>query len=150
VAMVRHRRPNPRSVKIHRSYSVDELTRRLDVHKNTVRAWIKRGLPVIDGKRPILVNGLDLYGFLMGERSTRKQHCRPGECYCVKCRAPKIPALGMADYIPISPTLGSLQGLCPDCGTLINRRVSLARLHEIRGSLDIAFPQGGERLGDSS
>jgi hypothetical protein len=147
--MVRHRRPNWRSVKIHRSYSIDEISRLLKVHKNTVRAWIKRGLPAIDSKRPILINGLDLSGFLVAERNKGKQYCGPGRFYCVRCRAPKAPALRMADYISFSATSGTLQGLCPDCGTLINRRVSLARVDEIRGDLDITFPQAVQRLTDS-
>jgi Helix-turn-helix domain len=48
------RHPNPRLVKIHRSYTVEEVARILQKHKNTVRAWIKQGLRPIDGRRPIL------------------------------------------------------------------------------------------------
>jgi hypothetical protein len=36
------RHPNPRLVKIHRSYTVEEVARNLRKHKNTVRAWMKR------------------------------------------------------------------------------------------------------------
>jgi hypothetical protein len=43
-----------------RSYTIDEVTRTLEVHRNTVRHWIKAGLPVIDDKRPILILGSDL------------------------------------------------------------------------------------------
>jgi excisionase family DNA binding protein len=144
------RRPNPRAVKIHRSYTVEEAAGTLRVHKNTVRAWIKRGLPTIDSRRPILINGLDLFRFLTSERNKRKQRCAMGELYCVRCRAPKAPAGGMVDYLPITSAAGNLRGLCPDCDALIHRRVSLSRLHAIRGDMDIAFPQGVERIGDSS
>ena len=39
------RHPNPRLAKIHRSYSVEEIARLFRVHKNTVRAWLRQGLP---------------------------------------------------------------------------------------------------------
>ena len=51
------KRVNARRVKIHRSYAVDEAARLLGVHKNTVRSWIKRGLPTVDNRRPILILG---------------------------------------------------------------------------------------------
>jgi hypothetical protein len=147
-AQANHRRPNPRSVKIHRSYTVDEAARTLGCHENTVRAWIKHGLPTIDGKRPVLIHGLELVCFLTARRETRKQRCDAGHFYCVKCRAPRRPALGMVDYIPLSLTSGNLRGLCPHCDTLIHRRVSLARLAKVQGDLEIAFPQGSQRIAD--
>jgi len=55
-----YRHPNPRRVKIHRSYSVEEMSRLLGVHKNTVRNWLKNGLEPIDDQRPTLIRGSDL------------------------------------------------------------------------------------------
>ena len=51
------RHPNPRLAKIHRSYSVEEIARLFNVHKNTVRNWLKQGLETIDGQRPTVVRG---------------------------------------------------------------------------------------------
>jgi hypothetical protein len=51
------RHPNPRLVKLHRSYAVEQIARLFDVHKNTVRAWVKQGLQPIDGQRPALFHG---------------------------------------------------------------------------------------------
>jgi excisionase family DNA binding protein len=94
--MARHR-INPRLVKIHLSYTVDEAARRLKTHKNTIRNWIKLGLPVIDGRRPALVHGRDLAAFIDKRRQSRKQTCPPGHLYCVKCRTPREPAGQMAE-----------------------------------------------------
>jgi excisionase family DNA binding protein len=132
------RRFNSRLVKIHRSYTVDEAARLLPVHKNTVRAWIKTGLRTIDARRPALIAGSELRRFLEAKCKRRKQPCAPGQLYCVRCRAPKAPAEAMADYVVISNTTGNLRGLCPDCGTLIHRRVAYAKLDEFRAILDIS------------
>ena len=102
----RNRRPDRRRIKTLRSYTIDEAARVLDVHRNTIRHWIKGGLPVVDGKRPTLIRGSDLAEFLANRRAARRQTCRPGEIYCVKCRKPREPAGRMADYLPSSPTAG--------------------------------------------
>src|SRR5271166_6256497 len=100
------RHPNHRLVKIHRSYTVEETAKLFGAHKNTVRAWVKAGLPTCDEKRPMLILGHDLSAFLQARRALHKQTCRPGEIYCVRCRAPKLPAGGMADYQPVTDKIG--------------------------------------------
>src|SRR5688572_18438961 len=94
------RHPNPRLAKIHRNYTVEEIANLFGVHRNTVREWIKRGLPTSDKRRPLLVLGRDLATFLRERRVRNKRTCRPGEMYCVRCRTPKAPAGDMAEYKP--------------------------------------------------
>lgn len=144
------RHPNHRRVKIHRNYTVDDIARLFGKHKNTVREWLKSGLPTCDQKRPTLVLGHDLASFLKGRRAKHKQTCRPGEIYCVRCRAPKIPAGEMADYVPVMGTVGNLVAICPDCGSIMNRRVSLAKLGRVRGKIEVTFPQALQRLSESN
>ena len=144
------RNPNPRRVKIHRSYTVEEAARLLGVHKNTVRRWIKQGLPTIDDKRPKLILGRDLSAFLQAKRTKNKRPCKPGEMYCLRCRAPKLPAENMVEYHPHTETLGNLFGICPDCGAGMNRRVSLSKREHVRGQTDIILPQGVQRIFPSS
>jgi excisionase family DNA binding protein len=120
-----NRRPNPRLVKIHRSYSVEEIARLLGLHRNTVCNWLKQGLPAIDDRRPMLVLGRELSRFLHERREKAKQACGPGRIYCIACRTPKPPAGKMAECIPTSPRAGNLRGICPDCDRLIYRRVNL-------------------------
>ena len=66
--------PNHRRVKIHRNYTVDEAARILDVHKNTVRQWLKNGLPAIDDRRPLLILGSELSAYLKKRRANNKPH----------------------------------------------------------------------------
>ena len=140
------RRPNLRLAKIHRSYTVEEITSLYGVHKNTVRHWFKQGLPVLDKKRPLLIHGIDLYQFLQEQRRKNKKSCQPGEIYCVKCREPRLPEGRMADYEALTDTLGNLIGICPYCEILIYRRVNLVKLSDVRGELLITFPQALKHL----
>lgn len=144
-----HRHPNLRLVKIRRNYSVEEVSRLLDVHKNTVRHWLRQGLPAIDERRPTLIMGSVLADFLKAKRRKHKQRCQPGEIYCVKCRVPREPAGDMADFIPITSTCGNLRGICPVCDILIHRRASLSKLDEIKGKLDLTLPQALPRIDGS-
>ena len=80
--------------------------------------------------------------FLKRHRSKQKRALNPGEMYCFKCRTPKFPALGMADFVPTSRRLGNLRGLCPTCGTFMHRTASLATLTRAKGELDVRFLGG--------
>lgn len=140
------RHPNYRLVKIHRSYSVEKIASLFGTHKNTVRAWVKAGLPTSDGKRPMLILGTDLAAFLQARRAKHKQPCKPGELYCVRCRSPKAPAGGMVDCLPVTETIGHLQAICPDCDCIMNRRVSLAKLAQVRGEMAITFTKAQEQV----
>jgi len=135
------RHPNHRLVKIHRSYTVEEAAKLLGKHKNTVRRWVKDGLGTIDDKRPMLILGHDLVEFIKKRRAKNKQRCKPEQFYCVRCRAPKFSAGDMADYAPVTEKFGNLIAICPDCDSIMNRRVSLARIGEVCGNLDITFPK---------
>jgi hypothetical protein len=78
------KRPNPRLVKIHRSYEVADIAKLFGIHRNTVRTWIKQGLPVCDNRRPQLITGSALRDFLQAKRTKHKSPCQPGELYCLR------------------------------------------------------------------
>jgi hypothetical protein len=143
------RHPNPRLVKIHRNYSVEDIARLFGIHKNTVRNWLKQGLAAIDDRRPTLILGRELLRFLQERRKRARQSCGPGRIYCIACRAPKAPAGKMADCIPIGPLAGNLCVICPDCHRLIYRRVNLAKINAVRGELEITVTGPRARIGES-
>ena len=62
------KRIDARRVKRLRTYTVRDIVQLLGVHKNTVRSWVKAGLVVLDGRRPLLVLGRDLKQFLDARR----------------------------------------------------------------------------------
>lgn len=133
------RRYDCRRIKKHRSYTVAEIEKLFDVHPHTVRRWIANGLSVVSTTRPVLIHGEDLRLFIEA-RQPRRQPLLPGMIYCVGCRAPKRPDGDTADFVAKGPGNGVLIGICPTCGSIIQRRVSLAKLEEIRGDLDVFFP----------
>ena len=144
------RYPNPNLVKMHRSYTVEEVAALCQKHKNTVRAWIKEGLSVSDSKRPILILGQALRNFLSQKRIKNKQSCKPGQMYCVRCKVVREPAGAMADCKSVTDKIGNLVGICPVCDTLMNRRISLLKIGEVRGNLEISFVQGLQHIDEIS
>jgi Helix-turn-helix domain len=140
------RHPTPRLAKIHRSYSVEDLSRLFKIHKNTVRNWLRQGLTPIDGQRPILIRGVEVRRFLADRRARSRQTCGPGRIYCLPCRAPKVPAGNVADCITLSATTGTLSGICPDCDRMIYRRVNPQKLDAVRGGLDVTVTQARPRI----
>jgi excisionase family DNA binding protein len=133
------RHPNPRLAKIHRNYAVEEVAVLFGVGRNTVREWIKRGLPLTDDRRPMLILGSDLVAFLRARRGKNKRTCQPGEIYCVRCREPRAPAGDMAEYQPVTETQGNLVAICSGCEAMMYRRVNLSRLEQVCGKLDVAI-----------
>lgn len=119
------------------------------IHKNTVRNWVKNGLAALDSKRPILIHGNDLAAYLQKRRSKNKQICKPGELYCVRCRVPRPAAGDMVEYSPVNEKTGNLKAICPACNAIMNRRVSLAKIREVSGNIDITFPEELRHIVDS-
>lgn len=130
-------RIDPRRAKLHRSYDVCELADRLGVHKNSVRQWIKAGLPIIDGERPVLILGQEFQAWWGTRRKAAKRPCQPGQMYCFKCREPKAPALGMVDYVATNAATGNLKALCETCGTTMHRRTRLGDIGTRMPGLDV-------------
>jgi hypothetical protein len=53
------------------------------------------------------------------------------------------------EYKPVTETLGNLVAICPDCVAIMNRRVSFAKLEQIRGHLRITMPQALRHIVES-
>ncbi|WP_197435045.1 excisionase family DNA-binding protein [Nitratireductor arenosus] len=141
------RRFDPRRIKRHHSYTVDEAARTIGATRGTVRRWLDNDLPAIRDRRPFLILGEDLANY-MARRARPKIACPPGTCYCVKCHQARQPAGNIAEFVPINAHSGNLRALCPDCGYLMHRRTSFSQLEAIRGILDVAVMERQPRLND--
>lgn len=137
---------SPNRVKLHHSYSIAELASCCGVHKNTIRNWQGRGLEPIDKARPILFQGATVRAFLARQRASRKRPCKPGQLYCFRCRTPRQPALGLVDYVPMTPTSGNLLAICGTCETIMHRRARLADLARIMPGCTVQIAEGQPSL----
>ena len=143
------RHPNHRLAKKHLTYSVEEVANLFGNHRNTVREWIRKGLRVIDQRRPQLIHGGDLIAFLVARRKANKCPLKPGQLRCFKCREPRTPKESVVVYQAQTPALGNLIGLCPVCETRMFRRVSFAKMAQSAGQLKVTLPQALEHIDES-
>jgi hypothetical protein len=123
----RRERINPRKIKIHISYAVEELARTLGCHKQSVRNWLKQGLAALnDGKRPLLIQGAVARAFLEGRRRRARRRCEPDELYCLSCRQPRTAIDGTLAIGAVQDRTPMLSGVCSNCGTRMFKKVSAA------------------------
>jgi hypothetical protein len=130
-------RRKPRAVKANRCFDVAELAAQLGVHRNTIRAWLGKGLkPLADG-RPIMFTSAAVNVFLSSRKAAQRVKCPPGTIYCLKCRAARRPAGGLVEIIAINAASGNLKGICETCGTTMHRRVPIASIVAIMPGINV-------------
>jgi len=99
-------------IKLSCSYDPAEIAKLFGIHRNTVRHWLKSGLVPIDDRRPILISGAALKAFIAERQQARKQKCLPGEFFCFRCRAPRKPWGGMADFSTFNDKIAKAIAFC--------------------------------------
>ena len=132
------RRFRTQAIKANQAYRVDELAGAACVTVPTVRNWISAGLQLVDKKRPTMIMGFQALDFLKARKAKASRPLALGEFYCLRCKAPRMPLGGMADYVPSSATGGRLKAFCEVCDCQCNRNISARDLTEIRKVLDVA------------
>jgi len=128
--VTRRARFNPYKAKITRSYSVAEVAKLYEVHRNTVRAWLKSGLGSFRYGRQQFIPGAELRAFHVRTNSERRVTTPPGQIYCLGCRAPQPPDGGLIDVIGLRKGSLNVRGICPGCGSFVHRHISIARIEE--------------------
>lgn len=129
------KRLNPNLAKIHRSYTVEEVAELFNVHKRTVRNWVKSGLPVYNELRPLLILGTDLRLFIRQNRQGNRRQCNGSELYCLRCRAPRLPSPDSVKFVQLPSGIGRVFGTCVKCGSKVNKFFSWRRLDSVRNEL---------------
>lgn len=137
---------NARRVRINRSYSVPELASLCDVHRNTIRNWIRDGLPTIDRQRPALIQGQTVKDYLRAKRNKRKRTCPPGTIYCFRCKDPRRPAGQTATLIIDRRGAGNITATCEECGTAMFRRCRVDALTSVMPGIEIQIQHMKQRL----
>lgn len=139
--------PNPRLAKLHRAYTTDQAARLFGMHRNTVRAWIKAGLPTVAG-RPVLVQGRELRAFLERRRAAAKRPCPPGTLYCCKCRDPRPPLPRSVVFEARDNGAGCLRAVCATCGTRMFQRARQERLAAVMPGIAVLIVKAPARIAE--
>ena len=87
----------------------------------------------------MLFYGQTLATFLKAKKVKNKRPCKVGEIYCIRCRTPKKPAGDMAEYQPVTATVGNLVAICPDCELMMNRRISISKLDQFCSQMEKCY-----------
>jgi hypothetical protein len=136
------KRLNANLVKIHRSYTVEEVANVLGVHKGSVRNWTKNGLEVCDGSRPMLILGRVLKPFLTERNQRMKRPCAKDQFYCMKCKKPQNAAGNMVEFVPSTAGKGRLIAMCQHCEGIVNRFSSKAHIEQMSGIWEVSIRGG--------
>lgn len=139
-------RNNPNRIKIHRSYTVLDVSETLGVHPKTVRNWIRVGLPVMDEKRPLLIHGADLKIYLKMKRKSYMHQCEIQEIYCFKCKIARNINLKTLFFIAKPAGMAQMTGHCSECGCQANKYVSWRDVNQIWFELGGKLPIAEEHL----
>ncbi len=126
----------------YRNYKVEEAARALGVCKESIRRWVKRGLPAITDKRPTLIRGADLIAYLIARKAPKTQ-CGPHQCYCVKCRQPRAPMISTGAITINGKGRPFLRGVCGDCGTRMTKPIKRTLVSEVAAILDESLRVAG-------
>jgi hypothetical protein len=140
---------NPNRVKVNRNYTYTELAAVFGVHKNTIAAWVKDGLPCLQEQRPFLILGREAKVFLQHRRTSKKQKCKQNEFYCLRCKAPAKPYDNFVEYVPITSAKGRLTGFCECCESIVNKFISYASVEAYSLIFTLEKPIGLEHINDT-
>lgn len=126
-----------RHIKAHRTYEIAQAAAIIGVTPQTIRAYQKRGPRVMTEGRPYLILGADLKAFVEKDRKSGDPPPALGEFKCLRCKANRNPAFGLADYKPLTPSRGILSAFCDTCEGRCTRFVSSAALPSWQAILTI-------------
>lgn len=141
---------NPNRVKVNRSYTYEEMAAVHGVHKNTVAAWVKDGLPSLRDRRPYLILGAEARKYLKTRRESNKRKCKENEFYCLSCRVPVKPAENFVEYVCTTPTKGRLTGMCEYCGCIINKYAGFKDIGKYSLIFDLEKPIALKHINDTN
>jgi hypothetical protein len=103
-------------------YSIRELCTELGIPDRTARdLFLKFGAPSFrDNRNHIQINGQDFYKWMRSiTTKPKRERMTDRQAYCFRCRKPVL--LSNPEIIPGKAKLINIRGICPDCGTAINR-----------------------------
>lgn len=103
----------------------------LGLHPQTVRKWIKDGLPTVDTGKPILIYGNNLIEWLKKRNYSNKCSTELNQMFCMKCQDARQ-VFQRQISIDQNGRFLKVKGICRNCKTIMNKNYKLAVLPELR------------------
>ena len=118
-------------LRLHRTYTMAELSSMLTVHVRTVQNWHKDGLaPIEEQERPMLFEGIEVRDYLKKRQRSRRCRLKPSECYCLRCRIGVSPSWKTVEIEVTNRRVGKaalaviVRSKCSICGATVVRFAS--------------------------
>lgn len=121
------------------SYDIEELCDLLSVHSQTIRDWIRNGLPINKGSGVTLVYGNDLKNFLGNLNKSQKRPTNFDQMLCMSCKDAKDPFRKQI-CLKHENKLLKAKAICRDCKKPMYRNYKLdhwPKLREIFHVVDV-------------
>lgn len=143
---IKKRTYNTRHIKASYPYKIEEIAAIHNCHKNTVRGWIRNGLPIIDNQKPYLIYGSDLIFFIKQKQIRRKTKCQDHELYCLGCKAARTPWCNHIDIHIKNKKQINLAAFCSVCKKRMNKAGSFQKLSYYIEKFDVQTVRGRHLL----
>jgi hypothetical protein len=108
----------------------------LGLHPQTVRKWIKSGLPTIDKGKPALIYGHDLILFLKMRNDASKCPTEFGQIYCFKCKDARHIFRNLISVKP-KPNFLEVQAVCRECKARMLQSYKLCSFPRLRNKFTL-------------
>ena len=120
-------------------YDIDEicsLYKKYNLHPQTVRAWINKGLQTIDHNKPSLIYGQHLKDFLGKSNLFNKCHTLFEEMFCLKCQEARK---AYRRQIQLEHKNGFIKAksYCQNCKSVMNKSYKLLDCPNLKSTFEV-------------
>lgn len=148
----KHKKVNHRLIKSKRTYTIKQISKRLNRHISTVRTWINQGLIVRDNskKNPLLL-GSDIIAFIKQRQQKSRYKLKIDEFHCPKCKCSRKALNNIKWLETTNKSLGknakqvNIKSRCEVCRIIIQRFSSDRQIEEFK-TLGLTFTEHENRL----
>lgn len=118
------RKPDFRRIGPCRTYSIAELAEAIQRTPSTVRSWIREGMPTLDARKPVVIDGAQAKKWLRSKWEGRKQRTAANEAHCLSCRKSRPFLEGSRSLLRITDKVLAMTGECAVCRCRMNKFAS--------------------------
>ena len=132
------RKINIAKIRPSHTYNREEIEKSQNRTKETVRRWIREGLPPIPGTNKQRFDGAEFKAWAIAREAERKRPCKPDQFFCMNgnCRTQRLPAVGSVFIRKTNTNLGSIEANCVSCGGAVKKGFAMKDLAETEATFE--------------